>query len=207
MNRGWTYVKFCVALALASAIAPASAQATKPGQAKPAVQGARAEAEQAESIIDDVVKRLWVQADRHWHEGEYNHIVNLYRVSAASRPNLVDAYSNAGYLLWSMNRDDEAVAFYEQGLKSNPETYHLFDELGFYYYNRKKDYPRAITYYEKAIMCKDCEPFTLHMLAHAYERTRQPDKALKIWERAAAITDNPALDVAKNNVARLRKQN
>src|SRR5258708_7042806 len=65
-----------------------------------------------EALIDEVVLDLWHQTDEHWHEGEYNHIVNLCRVVAAARPNMMDAYANAGWLLWSMDKDEDAVAFY-----------------------------------------------------------------------------------------------
>ena len=161
--------------------------------------------EKVEALVDEAVMELWDQADAHWHKGEYNHIINLCRVVAAARPNMVDAYSNAGWLLWSMDRDEEAVKLYEQGLKANPDSYAMYDELGLYFFNRKKDYPRAITYYEKAVACKDVQPFTIHMLAHAYERTKQMDKALKTWERAAAIPNNPPAKVNLERVRRLMK--
>jgi tetratricopeptide (TPR) repeat protein len=162
--------------------------------------------ENVEAILDETVAQLWKQTDEHWHEGEYVHIVNICKVVAAARPNMMEAYANAGWLLWSMDRDEEAVALYEQGLKANPDSYSMYDELGFYYYNRKKDYPRAIPYYEKAVAFKDCASFTLHMLAHAYERTKQMDKALKMWERAAAIPNNTPAKVNLARVKRLMKQ-
>jgi tetratricopeptide (TPR) repeat protein len=162
--------------------------------------------DKVEAILDEIANRLWTQADRHWHQGEYNHIINMHRVTIATRPGTTEAYANSGYLLWSMGRDAEAIALYDEGIKANPKSYSIYDEMGFYYFNRKKDYPRAISYYERAIACDDLQPFTLHMLAHAYERTKQVDKALKTWERAAGFPKNPAVEVAKNHVARLRKK-
>lgn len=160
----------------------------------------------AEAIIDEAALELAEQTDPHWHLGEYRHVINMYRVVVAARPNYTEGYINAGWLLWSLNRDDEAVALYEQGLKANPDTYGMYDELGFYYYNRKKDYKRAIPYYEKAVSFKDCRPFTIHMLAHAYERTKQLDKALKMWERAASMPDNQPAKVNLERVRKLMKQ-
>jgi tetratricopeptide (TPR) repeat protein len=156
-----------------------------------------------EAIINDAVARLWKQTDKHWHEGEYRHIVNLARVIVHARPDMMDAYLTGGWLLWSMDEDDQAVELYELGLKANPESYVIYDELGFYYFNRKKDYTRAIPYYEKAVTFKECQPFTIHMLAHSYERTKQTDKALKAWERAAAIPEN---QIGKMNLERFKRK-
>lgn len=176
--------------------------AAAPPQSKAAQKTSQ---EKVEAILDEAVLDLWHQADEHWHQGEYNHIINICRVVAASRPNMMDAYANAGWLLWSMNRDEEAVAFYEQGLKANQDSYGMYDELGFYFFHRKKDYPRAIGYYERAVTFKDVQPFTLHMLANAYERTHQFAKAEKVWARAAAIPHDISTASAKARLARVRK--
>ena len=180
----------------------ASAQPRKSGSSSNA-QGAVSSSDNVDSIIDRVFERLVVTTDRHWHKGEYNHMVNLFRMEVVAHPDNVEAYSSAGWLLWSMDRDAEAIAMYEEGIKSNPNTSFMYDELGQYYFQRKKDYPRAITYYEKAVEFKDVHFSTLHMLAHAYEKTRQFDKALVIWKRTTA--DYPNDQPAKVNMERVKR--
>jgi tetratricopeptide (TPR) repeat protein len=162
-------------------------------------------AQKADAILNAVMDRLAEAADAHWHKGEYNHIVNLSRMRLAADPANVELYSDAGWLLWSMKRDNEAVALYQQGLKANPDTYFMYDELGMYYMEHKKQYPEAVKYYEKAVACKDCPPPTLHMLAHAYEKNGQLDKALDVWKRAIALPDNPNLGAAKRNLERVQQ--
>ena len=159
----------------------------------------------AEAIADSVVHRLDDITDLHWHKGEYNHIVNLDRMIVAEHPDHVEAYANAGWLLWSMNRDDEAVALYKQGIAANPRSYFLYDELGNYYYNSKKDWRTAIDYFEKAAACSDCAPQSLHMLAHSYERAGRLEKALATWKRAATRRDNPTAAAAARNLERVQK--
>lgn len=166
--------------------------------AAPRIQGPA----MADAVTESVIDRLWNLTDRHYHEGEYNHIVHLCKVVYAGDPGHMEAYSNAGYLLWSMGRDAEAVAVYEEGIAANPNSFFMYDELGLYYANRKKDYQRALTYYEKAAEFKDAPIPTLHMLAHCYARTNQPEKELAIWRRAAKIPGNA---VAKRNVERLER--
>src|SRR5437588_10331904 len=87
---------------------PANAQTKIPAA------GGKAEAEQ---ILDTVIDKIWVLSDLHWHKGEYNHIVNVCKIVAAADPSNVEAFANAGWLLWSMDRDQEAVAVYQDGIK------------------------------------------------------------------------------------------
>jgi tetratricopeptide (TPR) repeat protein len=181
------------------AAVPVQAQKTGGGGSHSALAGEK----RADAINDAVLSNLAEITDMHWHKGEYNHIINLYRMVIAGRPDHLDAYANAGWMLWSMNRDAEAVALYEQGLKANPNTPYMYDELGYYYYNRKKDYARAIRYYEKAVTFDDCPDFSYRMLAHSYERNKQLDKALAAWQRT--VKKFPNNQPAKNNLNRIKR--
>lgn len=157
-----------------------------------------------EAILDATLDHVWQLTDLHWHKGEYNHILNLYKVVVAGWPDQVEAYANGGWLLWSMNRDAEAIALYEQGIKANPKSAYMFDELG-QHYNRKKDWPKAIRYLEQAAARPDVQPLTLHTLAHCYERTGRLKESLKTWERAAADPHNAARLAARNHAARIKR--
>ncbi|MGC8667313.1 MAG: tetratricopeptide repeat protein [Chthonomonadales bacterium] len=156
----------------------------------------------ADAIADDIIGGLWRLTDAHFHKGEYNHIINLCKMIIAARPDLLDAYADAAWLLWSMDRDDEAVALYKAGLRANPHTSYMYDELGTYYLMRKKDYRQAIHYYEEARRFKDYHPFMLHSLAHAYEKSGDLPKALAVWQEAAR---NPKDVAAKVNIERLKR--
>jgi tetratricopeptide (TPR) repeat protein len=184
---------FCLGIAvMGSAAARASAETPSRGA--------------AEAIIDDVIEKLWVQADAHWHKGEYNHLINLNKIIVSGHPDNLDAYANMGWLLWSMDRDEEAVAIYKQGIRANPNTFYMYDELGYYYFLRKKDYKQAIVYYEQAVRFPDCPAPTVNMLAHAYEKTNQLDKSLKTWQRAAKIPGNAPAKSNLEHVKRLIQQ-
>lgn len=160
-------------------------------------------ADQANAIADAVINDLIEYSDLHWHKGEYCHIVNLDKMIVAAQPDNMDAYANAGWLLWSMNRDAEAIALYDQGLKANPKSYYMFDELGFYYYNRKKDYAKAAKYLAEAAKQPDVKAPTLHLLAHSYEKTGNLKLCLQTWERAKK---NPADGAAKTNYERVKRK-
>lgn len=186
----------CVLVASACVTAPLPSHAQKPSQSP----GGQAEAEQ---ILDTIVEKVWALTDLHWHKGEYCHIVNICKISAAADPTNVDAYGNGAWLLWSMDRDAEAIEVYKQGLKANPKSYYMYDEIGYYYYNRKKDYPLAIEYLGKASQMPDCKLSTIHTLAHAYEKSGNLQMSAKTWERAAKDPNDTA---AKLNLDRVRRK-
>jgi tetratricopeptide (TPR) repeat protein len=179
------------ALAACLALAPAGA--------------ATSDSDYVEAIVDDCVRRLYVSSDAHWHKGEYNHLINLNRMVVAAWPTFTEAYVNAGWLLWSMNRDDEAVALYDAGIAANPNTYALYNEKAFYMVTRKKDWKQGLALLEKAASMKDCAKIVLHTLAHAYERTGQLDRALGTWNRAADDAANPGRAAARVNRDRVRR--
>jgi tetratricopeptide (TPR) repeat protein len=156
----------------------------------------------ADAILGDALGRLYTQGDRHFHEGEYNHIINLSRVIVEGDPANVNAYSNSAFLLWSTDRNDEAIAFLQRGLKANPNNYYMYDELGQHYLIAMKDPVRALPYYEKAVKFK-CPWFTWNCLAHAYEKTNQWDKAVAAWQTA---TNYPDDDAAATNLKRARAE-
>ena len=47
-------------------------------------------------------------------------------------------------------RADQAIAFLTEGLKANPQSLMILNQLGFTWAVRKRDFPRAIVYFERA---------------------------------------------------------
>lgn len=163
------------------------------------------DADHVEAIVDDCLRQLYVVSDRHWHKGEYSHLVNVNRMVIAGRPTFIEPYVNAGWLLWSMDRDAEAVALYDAGIAANPNSYALYNEKGFYLITRKKDWKNGLPLLEKAASLPDCAKIVMHTLAHAYERNGQLNKALEAWNKAAADPDNPGRAAARVNRDRVRR--
>jgi tetratricopeptide (TPR) repeat protein len=177
---------------LPGASKPAQPSASNPSASKPGkitLYPASAQ-ETADAILADSLGRIYDQADEHFHHGEYNHIYNLNRIVVQGDPHNVEAYSNSAYYMWSSDRGEEAIAFLKQGIKANPNTYYMYDELGTYYWLHLKDAVSAIPYYEQAIKFK-CPFFTLNLLAYCYEKTGAWDKAVATWRTATQFRDNP----------------
>ncbi len=159
----------------------------------------------ADAILADTMQKLWDQSDEHFHKGEYSHIINIHRIIVQGDPGNLKAYENSAWLLWSTDRNDEAVAFLKQGVAANPSNFDLYDELGSHYGTRLHDPAAAIPFYEQSVQFK-CPYSTLHGLAHCYEKTNQWTKAVSAWEYAANYADDPLaprrLDRARAELAK-----
>lgn len=137
--------------------------------------------QRVDSIFSKMVDRWIVQIDRWWHDGQHEHLINMTYFLIAVDPHHIEAYENAGWLLWSSNRDEEAVALYERGIRNNPDAYDMYYELGQYYYLRKRDYAKAREYLERAVQYP-CQWFVWNTLGHVYARLGERQKAIETWQ-------------------------
>jgi tetratricopeptide (TPR) repeat protein len=169
-----------------------------------APRASNAQTSDADSIIGGTVELFERLVDMHWHKGEYDHMVNVGRMALTANPDDLEMTSNIAWILWSMSRDQEAMDVYTASIKRNPKTYTIYDEVGNYYSNRKRDWAKALPYYVKAANCKDAPPASLHILARAYEKNNDMIHALSTWEKAVATPNNPAAAAARANLARVQ---
>jgi tetratricopeptide (TPR) repeat protein len=165
----------------------------------------------ADAVLGDALNQLFEQADEHFHEGEYNHIINLYAIIVQGDPHNLEAWANGAYLLWSTERGQEAIAYLKAGITANPNTYYMYDELGTHYLINLRDPKSALPYCEQAV--KFPAPFTTwHNLAFCYEKTGQWNKAVTAWEKAASFenvdrpTHDRTLQLLKNAREKAAKQ-
>ena len=178
---------------------------------KPAGTPKAAESELADVILAQAMENIWIGGDAFFHRGEWNHNINLNRIIVQAEPWRDECFSNSAYLLWSSDRNEQAIAFLKQGIAVNPKSYPLLDELGYHYAVNLKQPTEGIPYYEEAMKTKQpqLQFYTAHNLARAYEKTSQWDKALKIWEIAvdmrvaASIPNNP---IAEQGIKRVKSK-
>lgn len=145
--------------------------------------------ELVDAVLGDALNQMWVQADAHGHQGEYNHFINLSRIVVQGDPHNMEAFSTSSYLLWSTGRNEEAEAFLKDGIAANPSSFYMYDEMGLYWFIERKNPIAAIPYYEKAVKF-DCPMVTLHSLANCYEKAGQWDKAVATWSKATLYTND-----------------
>lgn len=150
---------------------------------------------QVEEILDDVVDRVWDRADWYWHEGRYEERVALDRLVIRMEPGFIEPYGTAGWLLESLGRDQEALAIYRQGVATVPERWETHQDLAMFYYQHKQ-YPEAAAQFRLAAEKPNAPGYVWKMLAHAYERAGDLERAVAAWEGAARVAPNdPAIGV------------
>ena len=161
-----------------------------------------------EAVLGNALVDLYEQADEHFHKGEYNHSVNLFRLVVQGDPENLDCYLNAAYLLWSTDRNDEAIDILKQGIGPKPANFYLLDKLGRHYLVNNKNPKAALPYLQKAVTFP-CPFFTWNSLATCYEKLNQWDKAVETWKKATELPDDPVaqfrLEQAKKKQASFKK--
>lgn len=89
----------------------------------------------------------------------------------------------------------------KEGIAWHPETYELYFELGWTYFDRVRDYEKATKWFEAAIQYPHPE-YIERMIAHAYERLPDMDKALDWYD--FCLKRNPDDKTAKGATTTIR---
>ena len=141
---------------------------------------------QASGIVSGVVDHLWNQTDAYWHGGDYPRIVALDRIITEADPQFLEAYSNGGWLMDSLGRTQDALAYYTLGARNNPHAEYAYWNLGFFYFSTAHDYPAAARAFRHAVQQPDADLRDWKMLAHSYEKAHDWDLAVSTWEQTRA---------------------
>lgn len=128
---------------------------------------------------------LWLKIEDYFHSGEHEKIAPLIRIITWLDPHFIEAYSSGAWQL-AWNSEDwrlipSAEEFLREGIKNNPDKYELYADMGWLYYDKVKDYDKAIEWYKKAVALPS-PPSVKRMLAHSYERAGKIDEAIKVWK-------------------------
>lgn len=153
--------------------------------------------EQAMRNVDEIMKlvvdQLWQRADYHFHQGDYDKSVWLLEAITHLEPTFTEAYAVQAWLLWSMNRDQQAIGVYLRGIKANPQHYHIYFEFGMYYVFKKK-WEEAVAQFRQAVK-HPCPFYAYHMLGHALRKTGKMEEAIEVWKKVLSLypTDQVAV--------------
>jgi tetratricopeptide (TPR) repeat protein len=98
----------------------------------------------------------------------------------------VIAYNGIGAALISLNRLDEAMAYFEKALAINPKYEKVLNNYGVCL-SRKGDYLAAGSYYSQAIAANPGWPFAYLNLAVNQHQRGFPDEAINLVEKALAL--------------------
>lgn len=102
---------------------------------------------------------LWIKVDRYHHEYIEHHgdwaqdtdLLPLLRLITWLDPHFVQAYQVAGFMLSGrLHRYEHARQLLEEGIRNNPKSYELYEEMGMAILRARKDYRQAYAYLTRA---------------------------------------------------------
>jgi len=117
----------------------------------------------------------------------------LARRATVLDPGFAQVYMYAGSaLMWQCDRPGEAAALLEQGIAANPGNNRLQYYLAAFTYRRLKDIHGEVAVLERLAFAPDAPIILRRILANAYERDRDLDRAAAIWRLIHAQGEDPA---------------
>lgn len=136
---------------------------------------------------------LWVRADTYFEQGNYDAILPIIRLVTMLDPQQIDVYATGMWHIGYNFTDEEsrsdrrylstALALGREGAENNPNTYELFFETGWIWYHKVDDnYENAVFWWEEAHKREDMQGARKNILANAYMRNGQLDKAIELYE-------------------------
>jgi tetratricopeptide (TPR) repeat protein len=136
---------------------------------------------------------LWLQVEDLFHSGQSYKMLPLFRTVTFLQPKFITPWAIGGWhLAYNISVQAKSVKereswiqaglnFLKEGISYNPDRYDLYFELGWTYFQKVKNYAEAVKYLE--IACKFPRPdYVDDVLAHAYEKNGQINRAIETWE-------------------------
>src|SRR5947208_9953184 len=111
------------------------------------VQALTAKIKQNPKDFDSIVEL----ANLNFDQKNYNDAINLYKKALEVRPDALNVRTDMGTALFYQNRFDEAIAQFEETLKSDPRNAQALFNLGVTMLHGKKDTKRALEYWQRLV--------------------------------------------------------
>lgn len=135
---------------------------------------------------------LWVQSDEFFHTGQFDAILPVIRLVTWLNPRQLEVYSTGAWHIGynftdEQNRSDRryiplALRLLQDGVDNNPNTYELYHDYGWMYFNKiEDDYDKAVHWFQKSVEQPDVLPALRSILASAYLKTGDRHKALDYY--------------------------
>jgi tetratricopeptide (TPR) repeat protein len=177
---------------------PVQAQDNDPGHGTP---GHRHPAKPAAE--ESTIEFLWRKSDDAFHAGDYERAIACHKAIVALAPDEIQSYAVGAWLLWSLGKGDEALAFLQRGLDRNPDDWEMWEAAGNQYDLQKKR-PEARAAYVRSVAlipATENSQMLRRRLAHAAERDGDLTLSLQTWRDL--VRDFPNDVVNQNNLARV----
>ncbi len=153
---------------------------------------------QARGLLADF---LWLRVDEYQHRrrivggdllrADDEALMPLVRLVTWLNPHFVDAYALGGqWLAFHFDRPVESTAFYEEGIRNNPQSFDLLNGAAWVYWRFRHDYWAAA---KRAFEASRVAPDDLHRFqalwleAHILESAGDVRGAILVWQQVGQI--------------------
>lgn len=160
---------------------------------------------------------LWVESDEYFHTGQFDAILPVIRLVTWLDPRQIEVYSTGAWHIGynftdEQNRSDRryiplALQLLDEGVQNNPNTYELYYDTGWMYYQKIDDeYPLAVDWFKRAIAQPDITkiPAIKSMLSNAYLKNGEIDEALDYYWSLQQEAQK-SFDATQDHQFRIRK--
>ncbi|MGD8237791.1 MAG: tetratricopeptide repeat protein [Armatimonadota bacterium] len=136
---------------------------------------------------------LWLKMETFWHSGKWHDCYYVMQTVTWLDPHFVEAWRVLGWhLMYNMpvetkdiQRQEQymqaGVAALKEGIAWNPDVYDLYWELGWNYFDKMDDFENSPKWFRAATQFEHPE-HTERLIAHAYEKLPDMDKALDAYD-------------------------
>ena len=180
--------------------------------------------EEEEAAPNDLFSKIFsavkVNSDSHLTPSEEKEVLPWFYVEVMFNPHDIRGYVLGGYWLQRLGKYSESIAFLKDGEKNNPASAQILASIGWAYYERNIS-DKALLYLERArrlwlegkypndvsgrsYMDSD-RALTFELLGNIYEKMREYQKALQIYEELSNFAQYPNLvkkiDYLKNKIS------
>jgi tetratricopeptide (TPR) repeat protein len=120
--------------------------------------------------------------------GKLKEAIDHYQMAINEKP-LVEYYENLRTIYEEAGDDDKMIVLTKQ-LAEHPSAvnpFNYYNRLGIYFYDKKKNYGKAIEYYQMAIEMKQGDPVLYENIGLAYEGAEDFIQAEEAYKKAVAF--------------------
>lgn len=160
---------------------------------------------------------MWMKMEELWDSGRGTWLacLNVMRTVTLLDPHWLEPWKILGwhlaYNLYVETKDPAQQAEYlrkgldalKEGISWNPNTYELYFELAWTYFDRVRDYEQATKWFTAALQFPHPE-FIERMIAHAYERMPDIDRALDWYDYCLKRNPTDGTALGATTTIRLR---
>jgi tetratricopeptide (TPR) repeat protein len=137
------------------------------------------------------------------HDENFELLWPLLDVATTLDPNLLVAYRFGSMFLSEPaprgpNRPDLAIELIERGIKSNPDYWRFYEDLGFIYYFQLQDYPKASAAFLEGSKHPNAMPWMKVLAAKVMEEGENANTAAFLWSEVYNTATDPQM---KENAA------